>query len=197
MLSNYYNNNSISFFNDTVNADLSALYQKFLPLLRTGAHILDAGCGSGRDTRFFIQQGFQVTAFDASEALVAKATEYTGINVTLNTFDNFQKKSLKPEQFDAIWACASLLHVPSDQMFDSFANLANQLKTDSLFYCSFKYGSNDIERNGRYFTNADEQRLASFIKNTNLVIEQTWITADVRPDRQDEKWFNAILKKVL
>ena len=197
MLNNYYNKNAISFFNETVNADLSALYQHFLPLLRAGAHILDAGCGSGRDTHFFIQQGFQVTAFDASESLVTKATEYTGINVSLNTFDNFQKESLKPNEFDAVWACASLLHVPSVQMFDTFVNLSNQLKADGLFYCSFKYGSSDIERNGRYFTNADEQRLSIFIKKTNLVIDKTWITADVRPDRQDEKWFNAILKKVL
>ena len=196
MAYDFYNDKAISFFNDTVNADLSTVYQEFLPLLNHGSHILDAGCGSGRDTSFFIKQGFQVTAFDASEALVIKASKHTGIDVTLNTFDSFQSE---PPQllFDAVWACASLLHVPSGKISISFANLAKQLKAGGIFYCSFKYGNNDIERNGRYFTNADEQRLSNFIKNTGLVINKTWVTLDVRPERQDEKWLNAILIKEL
>jgi hypothetical protein len=148
-----------------------------------------------RDTYFFIKQGFQVTAFDASAALVAKASEYTGVDVTLNTFENFHSQSLQP-LFDAIWACASLLHVPSNKIFASFTNLAKQLKGGGIFYCSFKYGNNDTSRNGRNFTNADEERLSIFIKNTGLVIDKTWITDDVRPDRHNEKWLNAILIKV-
>ena len=78
MTCNFYDENADSFFNDTVKADMSYIYQKFLPLLKNGEHILDAGCGSGRDTYFFLKHGFQVTAFDASEALVSKAREYTG-----------------------------------------------------------------------------------------------------------------------
>jgi len=198
MSNDFYNENGNHFFNDTVNADLTAVYQQFLPLLTNDAHILDAGCGSGRDSYFFLKQGFQVTAFDASEVLVAKASEYTGINVTLNTFDNFQyqpdSQSLQLP-FDAIWACASLLHVPSSKISYSFINLAAQLKVGGVFYCSFKYGDNDISHNGRYFTNANEERLLGFIKNTGLVINKTWITADVRPERHDEKWLNAILIK--
>ena len=69
------------------------------------------------------------------------------------------------------------------------------LKKQGKFYCSFKYGIGDTERNGRYFTNADETRLSTFIKNTCLIIDKTWITADARPDRQNEKWLNAILIK--
>ncbi|MBL4765140.1 MAG: class I SAM-dependent methyltransferase [Colwellia sp.] len=195
MSNDFYNENANCFFNDTVNADLSAIYQQFLPLLISDSHILDAGCGSGRDTYFFIKQGFQVTAFDASEALVAKASEYTGVDVTLNTFENFHSQSLQP-LFDAIWACASLLHVPSNKISASFTNLAKQLKGGGIFYCSFKYGNNDTSRNGRNFTNADEERLSIFIKNTGLVIDKTWITDDVRPDRHNEKWLNAILIKV-
>lgn len=195
MSNNFYNENATSFFNDTVNADLTPIYQQFLPLVKSGSHILDAGCGSGRDTLFFIKQGYQVTAFDACEALTIKASEYTGINVTLSTFENFKSKS--PQHlFDAIWACASMLHVPSSEISNSFNNLSNQLKLKGVFYCSFKYGDNDITRNGRYFTNANESRLNELIKNTGLVIDRTWITEDVRPNRHGEKWLNAILIKV-
>lgn len=194
MSDDYYNQNATPFFNDTVNVDLSALYQEFLPLLEKKAHILDAGCGSGRDAHHFLKQGFQVAAFDASQALAKKASEYTGLNVAVNTFENFKLKS-ETLLFDAIWACASLLHVPSAELPASFDNLAAQLKSGGVFYCSFKYGIGDTERNGRYFTNADETRLSTFIKNTCLIIDKTWITADARPDRQNEKWLNAILIK--
>lgn len=194
MSNDFYNQNATPFFNDTVNVDLSALYQEFLPLLAQNSHILDAGCGSGRDTHNFLKQGFQVSAFDASEALVRKASEYTGINVTVNTFENFVST---PEGilFDAVWACASLLHVPSDEMVGSFNNLAAQLKSGGILYCSFKYGNDDTERRGRNFTNADEARLSAFINNTDLIINKTWITSDARPGRQNEKWLNAILIK--
>jgi hypothetical protein len=65
-----------------------------------------------------------------------------------------------------------------------------------VFYCSFKYGSSDTEREGRYFTNADETRLKVFIANTGLSIDKMWVTDDARPNRQTEKWLNAILIKV-
>lgn len=194
MSNDFYNQNATPFFNDTVNVDLSALYKEFLPLLTQNSHILDAGCGSGRDTHYFLKEGFQVTAFDASKALAIKASEYTGINVTVNTFENFKSKPVT-FLFDAIWACASLLHVPSDNISFSFNNLAAQLKSGGVFYCSFKYGSDDIARNGRNFTNANEARLSTFINNTGLIIDKTWVTFDARPERQNEKWLNAILIK--
>ena len=195
MSNDFYNQNATPFFNDTVNVDLSNLYKEFLPLLTKNSHILDAGCGSGRDTLYFIQQGYQVTAFDASAVLALKASEHAGVSVSVNTFENYQSKPVG-FLFDAIWACASLLHVPSDEISHSFDNLAAHLKSGGIFYCSFKYGNNDITKNGRSFTNADEARLSTFIASSGLTITKTWISSDVRPDRHDEKWLNAILIKV-
>lgn len=187
----FYNENAESFFNDTVNVNLNTIYQHFLPKLPSNAHILDAGCGSGRDAKYFIEQGFQVSAFDASDELAKKSSEYTSLMVEVNTFEHYQST----HTLDAIWACASLLHVTSAQLPQAFTNLAKQLTTGGLFYCSFKYGNADIERSGRSFTNADEQRLKQFIQGSGLIIESTWITTDARPNRQDEKWLNAILIK--
>jgi len=193
----FYNTHAESFFHDTVTVNLTPLYQAFLPLLPEQGSILDAGCGSGRDSQFFLEQGFKVSAFDASSELVKKASELlgvhgiSGVSVQENTFEHYQSN----ETFDGIWACASLLHVPSAQLKASFINLASLLKDNGIFYCSFKHGDNDIERNGRYFTNATEPRLRSFIKNTDLAIQRTWLTADARPDRKNEQWLNAILVK--
>jgi SAM-dependent methyltransferase len=49
----YYNENARLYYDSTVTADMSEVYQPFLRLLPAGAKVLDAGCGSGRDSLFF------------------------------------------------------------------------------------------------------------------------------------------------
>ncbi|MCL1111333.1 class I SAM-dependent methyltransferase [Shewanella schlegeliana] len=187
----FYNDNADSFINNTLNVDMTSLYQRFLPLLPLNAHILDAGCGSGRDSKYFIDNGYQVTAIDASKALAAAASNLIGQPVTTCLFQEFNSS----QPLDAIWACASLLHVPSAELPSVFANLSKQLTHKGHFYCSFKYGTNDVERDGRYFTNADENRVQLFIKNTDLKIAESWLTGDLRPERESEQWLNLILTK--
>lgn len=192
LMANYYNVNAQAFFEGTVNVDMSSLYGAFLPMLPAGGAILDAGCGSGRDSQYFLSQGFAVTAFDASESLVAMASQHAGLSVQHATFTSFQAAL---GSFDGIWACASLLHVPADELHDTFAHLAGWLKSDGVFYCSFKYGTEEVERDGRRFTNLDEARLDVQLANTPLSVQQTWITGDLRPGREHEKWLNVLLMK--
>lgn len=185
----FYNNNADEFVINTISVDMTSLYQKFLPLLPANAHILDAGCGSGRDSKYFIDTGFTVTAMDASKALAESATALIGQPVHECLFQDFHSD----KQFDAIWACASLLHVSSAELPDVFSHLASQLKPQGLFYCSFKYGNDDVERGGRYFTNADETRLNRFISSSPLHVVDSWLTGDLRPGRESERWINVIL----
>ena len=108
----YYNQNSEAFYSGTVNADMSELYAHFEPLLPAGASILDLGCGSGRDSKAFIDLGYHVTAIDGSEEFCRSASEYLGINGPCMRFDEISYDN----EFDAVWACASLLHVPKDEI---------------------------------------------------------------------------------
>lgn len=188
----YYNKNAAEFHADTASVNMAALYYEFIPLLPASAHIVDAGCGSGRDALAFLQAGFQVTAFDASPALVAIAQQRIGSdNAHLSTFLEFTAT----EPVDAIWACASLLHVPFVELEHTFVHLAEQLKNNGVFYCSFKYGANESERGGRSFTNLNEARLQQVIQHSPLAIQKAWITNDVRPGREHEQWLNAVLVK--
>src|SRR5262245_39734911 len=72
---NYYQQNAEQYYQETVTLDLSHLYGPCLSLLPEGGKILDAGCGSGRDSLYFKHQGFQVTAFDACAAFVELSTK--------------------------------------------------------------------------------------------------------------------------
>ena len=188
----YYLDNAKSFFDGTVNIDMQMHYNQFLPLLPERANIIDAGCGSGRDSKHFLALGYKVIAFDASSKLAKLATEFTQHNVSCSTFLEFNTKH---NSQDGIWACASLLHIPSNELTTTFSHLAKFLKPKGVFYCSFKYGNNETERNGRHFTNLNEALLTNILKDSPLKIQQTWITSDLRIGRENEQWQHAILLK--
>jgi len=188
----YYKANAQDFYDSTVEVDMQTLYSQFFPLIPDGGSILDAGCGAGRDSKNFIDLGFDVEAFDASEELAALASQLIGKNVTVDFFQTYKNS----KQFDAIWACASLLHVPLVELPNVFNSLSAMLKVDGLFYCSFKYGEEEVEHNGRLFTNLNESNFAKQIIDLPLQIEVQWITGDLREGRESEKWLNVIMRKV-
>lgn len=188
----YYTENAQSFFDTTVEVDVQKLYERFLPHVIPHGSILDAGCGSGRDSKNFLNLGYNVTAFDANESLAQLASEHLGLTVTHATFSSY---NAAPESFDGIWACASLLHVPSQDLPSILAKLSKLLRPQGAFYSSFKYGDTEQVRNGRFFTDMNEQKLQKMVEPTELTILQTWVSSDARPGRESEKWLNAILIK--
>lgn len=187
----YYDQHADAFIAGTLDVQMQSLYDKFLPHLPAGAHILDAGCGSGRDSRYFLQQGFVVTALDASWPLVLHARTLTGLPVLHCRFDEF----VASQPLDAIWACASLLHVPQAELVLVMDHLARQLRRGGLFYCSFKYGVGEVSRDGRSFTHLDESGLAALLTKLPLSVVECWQTADLRPGRQEERWLNVLLRR--
>ena len=189
---NYYNENAKTFVEGTVSVDFSDIQTKFINKLNDNAKILDFGCGSGRDTKFFLENGFDVEAIDGSEELCKFASEYTGINVKHMYFQQLEEVS----KYDAVWACSSILHLSYDELIDVMKKIVDSLKPNGLFYTSFKYGDFEGDRNGRYFINMDEIRISSLLENIeHLQIEEMWITTDVRPNRGEEKWINLFMRK--
>ena len=188
----YYNTNAKTFTESTVNVDFSDTQNKFLEKLPEGAAILDFGCGSGRDTKYFLEKGYAVEATDGSEELCKLASEYTGIEVKHQFFQELQEQ----EKYDAIWACSSILHLSYEELVDVMKKMAAALKENGLIYTSFKYGTFEGVRNGRYFLDMTEERIEKLLQSvTELTIEETWITSDVRPGRGEEKWLNLFLRK--
>ncbi len=187
----YYNNNAQIFFDETIDVDLSDLYDEFLPLLPKKAILLDAGCGSGRDALVFKERGYSVDAFDISPAMVKLASEYLNQDVAVNSFQAFNDI----DKYDGIWCCASLIHVAKNDLTAVFNNLARALKPQGVVYVSFKYGDGEREHNGREFTDLNEQVIEEIMKNTDLFILKSWQSTDQRPERATETWLNAILHR--
>lgn len=185
----YYNETAQAFVRGTIDADLSALHQRFLARLPEHGHILDLGCGSGRDAKAFLDAGYQVTALDGSAACCKLAEVYIGQPVLCQTFDQLDFDAA----FDGVWACASLLHLPYVELTDIFEKIARALRPGGYLYASFKYGDFEGERNGRYFTDLDEGRLAAVLETVaGLTVVETFVTGDVREGRGDERWLNVV-----
>ena len=188
----YYDQHCDAFVGNTVSVDMTALYDAFLSRLQPGAHILDAGCGSGRDTRHFIRHGYRVTAIDGSVAMVRHASAFTGISVRQLKFEDLDYHAV----FDGIWACASLLHIPFSELPDVMARMSESLKNKGIWYLSFKYGEGEVSRKGRNFTNLTEDSLEQLVDTlADIHILSIWQTGDNRPERGDERWLNALLMK--
>lgn len=151
----YYEENAQNYFDTTVGYDVSPLYNLFLPYLFPRAKILDAGCGSGRDSKFFLTQNFEVTAFDGSQKIVELARHYTGLPVAHKTFVDINEY----EEFDAIWASASLLHVPNSNLLSIMHKLKTALKPHGIWYMSFRYGEGEHNEGDRYFNDQTEASL--------------------------------------
>lgn len=189
---NYYNIKAEDFYHNTVLIDFTNIQKSFLAKLRKGAYILDFGCGSGRDTKAFLSQGYHVEAIDGSEELCKLASEHTGITVRHMFFQELSAVN----KYDGIWACASILHLPIDELLEVMCRMAVALKDNGIIYTSFKYGTFSGERNGRNFTDMTEDAFAEFISNIpELIIEEQWLSSDVRPGRGEEQWLNIILRK--
>lgn len=189
---NYYDINAKEFVEGTLNVDFKATQDKFINKLPAKGYILDFGCGSGRDTKYFLDKDFNVEAIDGSIELCKIASEYTNIKVRHMYFNELSIVN----KYDGIWACSSILHLSLDDLVDVFKRMSKALKDEGIIYTSFKYGDFSGERNGRYFTDMTEDSFANLIINVeNLKVEEQWITADVRPQRGNEKWLNLILRK--
>ncbi len=189
----YYNQNAKQFYDNTVNADMREHYQHFLKDIKIGGHILDAGCGSGRDSLFFLEQGYEVTALDASKELVKLSSSLLKQDVLHMRFQEMEFN----EEFDGVWVSASLLHINREKIENVINRLSKSLVNTGVMYLSFKYGNKEVNRNGRFFNYYDEDSFAKLIsKFEELEVIKISKTEDVRDGREDEYWLNILLKKV-
>lgn len=186
----YYEDKAEEYLARTSQLDMESLYKPFLELIPAGGTILDAGCGPGRDVLAFLKQGFRVTAFDASEKMVEIASTQTGVAVLQMRF-----QELKYEQeFDGIWACASLLHVPFCELDDILSRFSRALKTGGICFMSFKQGNGERFEDGRRFIDFTEATLQQKLADiSGLSILRTWGTED-QAGRSGVQWVNALIR---
>jgi cyclopropane fatty-acyl-phospholipid synthase-like methyltransferase len=188
----YYDRHHAKFLKGTMDVDMSALCQVFLKHIPKGGRILDLGCGSGRDTKYFVGRGYQVVALDASHEMVNATRSVADTEVHQIRFDEISFDA----EFDGIWACASLLHVTKSALPELLKKCFKALRADGTMYVSFKHGDSERMVDGRLFTDLNQKSLAATISDVGVVVSvAAWITKDARPERATEEWLNAIITR--
>ena len=189
----FYDENAEDFFRRSVDADMARGHADFAALAAPGGRILDAGCGSGRDTVALAKMGFRVTPIEASANLAALAAAHTGLPVEVMTFDQIAWR----DTFDGVWACASLLHVPRADLPAAVRRLRDALVPGGILWMSFKYGTEERQANGRHFTDLDEAGAHPLIAEAGgLALISLTVTDDARADRPGERWLSVLCRRV-
>ena len=185
---NYYNENAVSYAKSSDNISMDHAYAPFLAQLRKYGKqygfLLDAGCGSGRDTKYFIKQGLKVISFDASEKLVDICNSYPFSYCKHDTFASFKSNVV----FDGIWANASLLHLDRDNFESALRNLVSMLspatyssdnttlRSSGIIYFSMKCNITKDSRDKRAFFEYDQKYIESFLEDELKLVKvcDTW-----------------------
>lgn len=120
----------------------------FLALLPARAHVLDLGCGGGGDAQAMLAAGHRVDAVDGTPGIARQAEARLGMPVQVMRFDQLDAQ----DRHDAVWASASLLHVPRPALPAILSRLRAALKPDGLHHATYKGGGKEgRDRHGRYF----------------------------------------------
>lgn len=172
----------------TLSADVSDVRDRFIMMLPRGASVLDLGCGSGRDTFAFSRLGFEVTPVDGSRGMCAQAERYTGMKVRNLLFEDLDYE----EEFDGVWAHASLLHVSSADLPQVLSLVRRSLKKGGMFFTCFKKGDFEGEREGRMYTDMTSESLRELLEDCGFSVKEVW---ERTAAETGVEWVNALSVK--
>lgn len=188
----YYIDNAEEYASRTADADMSSVMDVFVRRIPDKGRILDLGCGSGRDSKTFLEMGYSVTALDGSPKLCSIASRRTGLPVRCLMFQELDYD----KNFEGIWACSSLHHLSRTQLNETLPRVIRALKPGGVLYTCFKYGESDYDdERGRHFTCATERSVDKLLDAARDDIEingmKVWTTGDTLGGR-DLRWVNVL-----
>ncbi len=187
----FYEEQAETYFQRTVSVDLSHLYGRFLRFVHPGGRILDVGCGSGRDLRAFRMMGFRPVGIDSSKALVELARSFSGVDCVTGRIEEMSFN----QQFEGVWACASLLHLPRVAIDEALARIHRALVPGGAFFASVQEGIGErVTGDERFYTLYQEPEFLARIGGARFEILESWISQDILEQQRPIRWLNVISK---
>lgn len=182
----YYSANFKEYLSLTQNVDMSEHYDRFLKHVPADAKILDVGFGSARDMLYFREKGYTVQGIDNVREFVDNARAL-GLDAEVCDFHSIPYR----DEFDGIWASASLLH--SDNLPLALSNLRLALKPGGFIYISMKIGEGARVEGGRFYQYINVEEFGRLVTESGLSIAELFISDDLLA--RGNNWINAVLTK--
>ncbi len=188
----FYNERASYFVPKWLAINPAVFQDEFLTYIKPGGIILDLGCGSGRDSKVFLERGYEVIAMDGAPKMCEMASSYIGRPVFCSTFQDYEPDRM----LDGIWARAAFIHLEKTELIKIMKKLAMKLNQGGCFYTTFLYGTFTGERNGLFFADQDEESLQTIVNAVpELTLQKQVISASYRPGQETVKWLHAGLVK--
>ncbi len=173
-----------------------ALSQRFLvpfmEALPPGAHVLELGCGGGRDTLVMQERGFSVDATDGSPGMASEASARIGRPVRVLRFTDLAVEDL----YDAVWAHASIHHQPYAGLADVLARIHRALTPGGLFFANYKLGTgDDRDALGRLYAFPPRADLLALYAATGWILERTQDYRAGGADKVERDWIAITARK--
>ena len=191
----YYNKNAKIYCDQTLVRNLQENYNKFLEHLQPHAYILDFGCGSGRDSKYFLDNGYKVKAIDGSIEMCKLASKYINQEVTCMKFEELNDINT----YDGIWACSSILHIEKENLSDILIKMINSLKVNGVIYTSFKIGTGYEIKEGKYYNYLTKDEMIQILNKTSKsaeLVDYFESLPSTRRKAENTIWGNFIIKKL-
>lgn len=192
----FYNNHAAEYCAGTQNIDMSEAYTRFIAFLPEEAYVLDFGCGSGRDSKYFLSKGYRVTAIDGSSEMCKLASDYIDQEVECMRFDQLSVDS----KYDGIWACSSIVHVEKESLPEILRKMVKALKVGGIIYTCFKNGSGFEIKEGKYYNYMTPEEfigvLKEFVPNAELIDFYDNKTYQGAVGKSTSNWINFLVKRI-
>ena len=189
----YYNKNAETYFEQTVESNLQVVYDEFLSRIPDNSYILDFGCGSGRDSKFFIENGYKVKAIDGSIEMCKLASKYINQDVECMKFEELDEENI----YDGVWACSSIVHVEKEKLPNILNKMIKALKQNGVIFVSFKKGTGYEIKEGKYYNFLVKEEFEKILENLNTNVKiidyRENISNSKRPKASE--WSNIFFQK--
>ena len=191
---NYYNENAELYCEQTKVGNIQENYDRFLRTIPVGSYILDFGCGSGRDSKYFIENGYKVRAIDGSSEICKITSKYINQEVECMKFEDLDDV----EVYDGIWACSSILHVEKENLPGILDKMLRSLKSGGVIYTSFKLGHGYEIKEGKYYNFITKEEMEDVLKGLSIeakLIDYFETKPSTKRISPNTIWGNFVIKK--
>jgi ubiquinone/menaquinone biosynthesis C-methylase UbiE len=190
------NTDQLSYF-----PDLPAMLEKFISIL-PGKRILDVAFGSGRDTRFFLDQGLDVQGVELAQIFIDILRKK--VDIPLYKMD-MRQMDFPDNSFDGIWCCSAFVHLPRADALPTLKEFHRVLRPGGILYVDLKEGEGEkwvVSPDGhvtdipRFFTYYFLEDICHLLTRANFTVEYTRKQPHPKYAHKNA-WLNVLARKTL
>lgn len=191
-----------SYWERTRNIVRLANLDKMVQFLWPYAKVLDLGCGPGRDSAYLASKGLDVVGIDYSTQMISKAKELHREvkGLSFKTMD-MMDLAFSDQEFDGVWASASLLHIPKKHLSSVLKGINRIIKPKGILFVSVMQGSGEkftVETKyakpiERFFSFFGPSEIQKYIESAGFVPFE--MNTNPSTSRQSTIWLNIFSKK--